>query len=137
MVLMIPSLSNFNSYMRISLKSAAGVFRSLANAGRIMGQDIFLEMGNTFPDPEKFKQVIESRVFQKNAATDFPGYPDAEGALGQVLEKFLNVISSGLDLPAGKIYVCSKCGFLAEEDEPAGCAACGAVKEELRIFKLS
>jgi rubrerythrin len=54
--------------------------------------------------------------------------------LGQVLEKFLNVISSGLDLPAGKIYVCSKCGFLAEEDEPAGCTACGTVKEELRNF---
>jgi rubrerythrin len=107
------------------LRALGGIQSTLENLNEALsGEKLeYTSMYPMFMDQAK-------RDVNNDALKTFYWANEAEKVHGELYEKALKSVKLGKDLEGQSIYVCSVCGYTAEETPPNKCPACGEGREK-------
>ncbi|QTA38398.1 rubrerythrin family protein [Thermosipho ferrireducens] len=134
------------------LKKLANLFKAIAYAEFVHARNHFKALAKLSEEmAENVQQCIDGETFEveemypvyKNAA-EFQDEKDAvrtthfameaEKIHAEMYKKAKELVEKGEDYSAEKIYICSICGYTAEDEIPETCPVCNAPKEKFVEF---
>jgi rubrerythrin len=133
------------------MKKLAKLFKAIAYAEFVHARNHFKALKKLGDNPKNVQSCIDGETFEvdemypvynetarmqgeKEAQTSTHYALEAEKIHAQMYKKALELVNSGKDYEAEKIYICSVCGYTTEDVAPEKCPVCGASKSAFVEF---
>lgn len=111
------------------LRELGGISNTTTNLGEALGGENY-EIAEMYP---AFEAVAQLQA-EKGALRTINYAIEAEKDHAVMFDEAQEIVKSGVDLPAKKVYVCSVCGHTVYDDAPDRCPVCRAVKAKFKEF---
>lgn len=132
-------------------RNVSRLFKAIAYAELVHARNHLTALGMMRLSSENLRVAIEGETYEVEemypayqAVAELQGEREAHRSMSWALQaekvhagmyaRAKQAVERGEDLKIGPIYICEVCGYTVEDEAPARCPICGAIREKFREF---